>query len=103
MSDARMTLRAHIDPMNKGLSETAAPYKGLIQKTPGVCGGAACIRTMRIPVWLLVEYRQHGTTDDTLLEYYPALTHEDLKAAWDYYESNRAEIDARIALEDPED
>jgi uncharacterized protein (DUF433 family) len=87
----------------KGLGETAAPYEGLIQKTPGVCGGAACIRGMRIPVWQLVEHRQYGRTDDTLLEFFPDLTREDLAAAWAYYDAHEAEIEAEIAENDFDD
>ena len=34
-----------------------------IQKTPGVCGGDARVRTTRIPVWLLVLSRRMGRTD----------------------------------------
>ena len=29
-----------------------------IQKIPGVCGGHACVRNTRIPVWTLVSLRQ---------------------------------------------
>src|SRR5205823_922299 len=34
-----------------------------ITKTPGVCGGDACIRGHRIPVWVLVGYRRLGLPD----------------------------------------
>jgi uncharacterized protein (DUF433 family) len=67
-----------------------------IQKTPGVCGGDACIRTTRIPVWLLVGYRKDGLSDAELLEAYPSLTLADLSAAWWYYAENRAEIEQAI-------
>jgi uncharacterized protein (DUF433 family) len=89
--------------MKKGLSETTTPYGGLIQKTPGVCGGDACIRHMRIPVWLLVEYRQQGASDDEILGNYPTLTREDLAAAWAYYDANKAEVDAALAEQNAED
>jgi hypothetical protein len=38
-----------------------------ISKTAGICGGEACIRGHRIPVWLLVGYRQLGWDDAKLL------------------------------------
>ncbi len=38
-----------------------------IAKTPGVCGGDACIAGTRIPVWVLVDYRRLGTSDSELL------------------------------------
>ena len=31
-----------------------------IRKTPNVMGGEACIRETRIPIWLLVSYRNMG-------------------------------------------
>src|SRR6516164_3303067 len=36
------------------------PAASWVQKTPDVCGGDACIRRTRIPVWLLVRHRQLG-------------------------------------------
>jgi uncharacterized protein (DUF433 family) len=71
-----------------------------ISKTPGVCGGDACIRKTRIPVWTLVEYRSLGSSDQELLEIYPGLTPPDIQAAWEYYESNRDEIETAIREND---
>ena len=34
-----------------------------IQKTPGVCGGEACVGETRLVVWMLVEARRAGYTD----------------------------------------
>ena len=68
-----------------------------IQKTPDVCGGDACVRKTRIAVWMLVEARRLGISDQELLERYdPPLTRADLDAAWDYYEKHREEIDQAI-------
>jgi uncharacterized protein (DUF433 family) len=67
-----------------------------IQKTPNVQGGDACIRTTRIPVWLLVGYRKDGVDDARLLEMYPSLTLVDLSAAWWYYAEHREEIEQAI-------
>jgi uncharacterized protein (DUF433 family) len=63
-----------------------------INKTPGVVGGDACIRNMRIPVWSLVEYRQMGASDSRILEAYPQLTANDLANAWAYAEAFPDEI-----------
>lgn len=68
----------------------------LISKTPGVCGGSACIRSTRIPVWLLVAWRRDGVGDRGLLEMYPSLSQRDLDAAWRYHAANQAEIDQEI-------
>ncbi len=45
-----------------------------ISKTPGVCGGDACIRKTRIPVWVLVSFRHLGMNESQLLDNYPTLT-----------------------------
>ena len=67
-----------------------------ITKTPGVCGGDACIRGHRIPVWVLVGYRQLGQSDADILRAYPSLIPADLNAAWDYAAANAEEIDRAI-------
>lgn len=64
-----------------------------IEKTSNVCGGSACIVRTRIPVWTLVNYRNLGVSDTTLLDYYPTLTQHDLFNAWAYYETHKKEID----------
>lgn len=76
----------------------------LIRKTPGVCGGDACIRSTRIMVWLLVSYRRQGMTDSEFVENYPGLTTEDLRAAWEYQRQHPQEIEQAIkANEDGEE
>jgi uncharacterized protein (DUF433 family) len=70
--------------------------KSWIQKTPGVCGGRACIRNTRITVWGLVNYRRLGAPDQKILEAIVGLTSDDLCAAWDYYREHTAEIDEDI-------
>jgi uncharacterized protein (DUF433 family) len=67
-----------------------------IQKTPGVCGGRACIRDTRITVWGLVNSRRLGANDAQILENIVGLTPEDLRAAWDYYRQHEDEIDQDI-------
>jgi uncharacterized protein (DUF433 family) len=67
-----------------------------ITKTPGVCGGDACIRGHRIPVWVLVGYQRLGRTDADLLRDYPGLTPADLEAAREYASLNPGEIDRAI-------
>lgn len=67
-----------------------------IEKTPGVCGGSACVVRTRIPVWSLVEAKNAGATEASLLMSYPALRAEDLRNAWAYYLANKEEIDFEI-------
>ncbi len=68
-----------------------------ITKTPGVVGGDARIRNMRIPVWSLVQYCHMGSNDDRILEAYPQLTATDLANAWAYAEAFPTEIAEAIA------
>ena len=70
-------------------------YAG-IEKTPGICGGAACIVRTRIPVWLLENSRRLETPEAEILRAYPQLRAEDLANAWAYVRSHRNEIDGEI-------
>jgi uncharacterized protein (DUF433 family) len=79
------------------MNSTADP---LVQRTPGVCGGDACIRKTRIPVWLLVLARKQVRTDDQLLADCPVLTLSDLDAGWGYYRANAVEIERAIGFND---
>ena len=67
-----------------------------ISKTPGVCGGDACIRNTRITVWGLVERRNLGASDVEMLDSIPSLTREDLEAAWEYDDQHHEEIEQAI-------
>jgi uncharacterized protein (DUF433 family) len=67
-----------------------------ISKKPDRCGGDACIRETRIPVWVLHEYRRLGQSDEEILVGYPTLTKDDLQAAWDYVAKNSAEIEEAV-------
>ena len=74
----------------------AAKTGSWVQKTPGVCGGRACIRATRITVWGLVNSRRLGLADEQILNHIVGLTSEDLHAAWKYYREHADEIDADI-------
>lgn len=67
-----------------------------IHRTPGVCGGEACIGMSRIAIWMLEEARRSGVGDLDLLKDYPGLSVFDLEAAWQHVESHRGEIDEAI-------
>lgn len=68
-----------------------------IEKNPGVIGGDACVRRTRIAVWMLVEARRLGFSDEELRDRHVVLlTQADLDAAWAYYDMNREEIDQAI-------
>ena len=85
------------DPGRALTNSLDSASKSWIQKTPGVCGGDACIRTTRIPVWSLVEARRLGFSDQELLNHYdPPLTQADLDTAWAYFDSHPNEIEQAI-------
>ena len=73
-----------------------APAKSPIKKTPGVCGGDACVTGTRIPVWVLERSRQLGISDQEILEDYPSISWRQLLAAWQYAEDHRREIEGQI-------
>ena len=73
---------------------------GIIRKTPGVVGGSARVRDMRIPVWMIIDLRNQGWDDTKFEEYYPQITSADLKAVSDYYDKHKDEIDAEIIEND---
>jgi uncharacterized protein (DUF433 family) len=67
-----------------------------ISKKPDRCGGDACVRDSRIPVWVLIGYRRLGATDAEILKAYPSLGPTDLEAAWAYADANMEEIDRAL-------
>jgi len=67
-----------------------------IDSTPGVCGGEPCIVRTRIPVWVLVQARQLGTSEADLLRCYPTLRAEDLANAWAYFRAHKEESEQQI-------
>ncbi len=101
LEEAKQTLLPKLSPREKAelLSflerETSRVFPG-IEKTPGVCGGSACIAGARMPVWGLEEARRQGATEAQLLLSYSALRAEDLARAWAYVEAHPDEIEQDI-------
>ncbi len=88
-------------PLADGTRVQVAPRTGmepLINKTPGVVGGDACVGMRRLPVWSLVVSSRMGVPDDELLTYFctTPLTREELNAVWEYYRRNVLEIERDI-------
>jgi uncharacterized protein (DUF433 family) len=81
----------------------AALLGHMVQKTPGVAGGHACIRNTRIAVWTLISLAQQGMDDERLIKNFPGLTPFDLLAARVYYHTHQTDIDALIASHHSED
>lgn len=51
---------------------------------PGIMGGKACIRGMRIPVSLIVNLVANGMTVPEIIDNYPDLEPEDIRQALQY-------------------
>ena len=85
------------------LKEMATEVALEIRKTPGVCGGAACIGATRIPVWLIISFINLGETEEGLRQSYPQLTGEHLHLVREYYRHHQAEIDRNIQEQDDDE
>ncbi len=55
-----------------------------IEVNPKILGGKPVIKGTRIPVYLILELLSAGYDFKRIIEAYPALTEEDIKAAVDY-------------------
>ena len=55
-------------------------YEGRITIEPGKRNGKACIRGLRITVYEVLEYLASGMSPEEIIEDFPDLTIEDIKA-----------------------
>ena len=55
-------------------------YKDIITIEPGKRGGKPCIRGLRITVYDVLEYLASGMTEAQILDDFPDLTSEDVRA-----------------------
>jgi len=55
-------------------------YRDLITIEPGKRGGKPCIRGLRITVYDVLEYLASGMTEAQILNDFPDLTSEDIRA-----------------------
>ena len=96
VQDGVIVLDPGAPPLADGTRVEIAPRTGmepLIRKTPGVCGGRAGVGRRRLTVWSLVESRDLGIPEETLLtDFDPPLTRDELDAAWRYAAANPEEI-----------
>ncbi len=89
-------LDEHLPRGERVLATRLSDGRSWVSKRPDRCGGDACIRETRIPVWAVVNYRRLQASDAKILEAYPSLTPSDLEAAWEYAAANPEEIDRAI-------
>ena len=55
-----------------------------ISSDPDILHGKPCIKGTRIPVYLIVSLVAEGASNEEIVEDYPSLTPEDIKAAVRY-------------------
>jgi uncharacterized protein (DUF433 family) len=55
-----------------------------IEVDPGICHGQACIKGTRIPVSVILDCLAEGMAEKEILNEYPTLKLEDIKAAIEY-------------------
>jgi uncharacterized protein (DUF433 family) len=55
-----------------------------ILSDPDICHGKPCIKGTRIPVYLIVSLVAEGESIESIIQDYPSLTPEDIKAAIHY-------------------
>ncbi|MGE0683202.1 MAG: DUF433 domain-containing protein [Candidatus Binatia bacterium] len=59
-------------------------YQDVITIEPGKRGGKPCIRGMRITVYEVLEYLASGMSQQEVLDDFPYLTEEDIRACLAY-------------------
>ena len=59
-------------------------WRDYIDVDPDVCHGKACIQGTRIPVSVILDNLAAGISMDELLDEYPSLTHDEIRAAMAY-------------------
>ena len=64
------------------------------RSSPDVMGGDVCVRNTRVPLWMLVGYKEAGFTDERILSNFPVLNAADLTNAWDFFAANSQLINA---------
>jgi uncharacterized protein (DUF433 family) len=55
-------------------------YQTIITIEPDKRGGKPCIRGLRITVYDILDYLAAGMTEEEILEHFPGLTKEDIRA-----------------------
>jgi len=67
-------------------------YKDIITIEPGKRGGKPCIRGMRITVYDVLEYLASGMTQQEILDDFPYLTSDDIRACLSYAADRKRQL-----------
>ena len=73
---------------------TIMDYREIITIEPGKRSGQPCIRGLRMTVQDVLEYLASGMTEDEILDDFPDLTHEDIRACYAF----AADRERRLAV-----
>lgn len=76
-------------------------WRQRISINPNICHGKPCIEGTRVWVSLIVDNLAAGATDDEILDAYPSLTKEDIRAALAYTADMARERYVDIPLKPP--
>src|SRR4051812_44686410 len=78
----------------------STPIDDRITRTPGVCGGKACIAGHRVRVLDIVVWHEHqGMAPDEIVSHIPTITLADVHAALAYYFDHIDEIQEEMQAE----
>jgi len=74
--------------------------KNRISIDPEICHGKPCIKGTRIPVYLILEMIEHGLSFKEILEEYPHIQIEDIKACINFAKAlvNNEEINSLVGV-----
>ena len=66
-------------------------YQDHIARDPQLCGGQPVIRGTRVPVRVILAHLAHGSTVDAIVNEFPTVTEEDVRAAIAFAAASAAE------------
>lgn len=72
-------------------------YRKIITIEPGKRGGRPCIRGMRITVYDILGWLAAGMSNEEILDDYPELTVEDIRAALAYAADREPQVTSSAA------
>ena len=89
------------DHVPQSIQRSAEQLTAHITKTPGVCGGKACLAGTRVRVMDVVIWHERlGWSADEIVAQIPGTTLSDVHAALAYYFDHREEIEQDIRRND---
>lgn len=72
-----------------------ASYKERIIVDPGILAGKPVVKGTRIPVYLILNLLAHGYDFERIIQAYPVLSKDDIKAAIQYSEAQMRRQEVR--------